>query len=300
MDHKAFMGIDWIDHVVLPVRSLAEASESYERLGLKLTPVTRHEGLGTENRVFFVGDGTNDFYLELLGIHDRAAAARTERGRLYLRYADAGGGLARLMLGTNDLAAVVQALCSTGVQIETETVSREGGAKICDVASLEGMAGIGINAGLIGYVEHREASHARRSAAGFFTHAFPLKRLDHLAAIVPDREATLRAWSGIIPVAHTAGMLAGPGMIVTLLQIGDAILELIAPDGPESHLRGARQGLLSMCAWEVPDIAEAVALARQRGFHPSEPAAGIMPRTRTTTIPGPELAGIDMQLLQYE
>lgn len=45
-----------LDHVVLPVPSLAAAAEPFERLGLRLTLPAAHPGFGTENRVFFVGD----------------------------------------------------------------------------------------------------------------------------------------------------------------------------------------------------------------------------------------------------
>ena len=73
------MLITSIDHVVVPVSSLADAAAPYERLGVTLTSPTQHQGLGTENRAFFVGSG-DDFYVELLGIRDRAEAEpRTAR-----------------------------------------------------------------------------------------------------------------------------------------------------------------------------------------------------------------------------
>ena len=65
-----------IDHVVVPVSSLADAARPYEALGVTLTPKAAHRGIGTENRVFFVGAG-NDFYVELLGIRDRDEAERS-------------------------------------------------------------------------------------------------------------------------------------------------------------------------------------------------------------------------------
>lgn len=291
------MSIDWIDHVVLPVKSLADASAAYERLGLTLTAVTRHAGLGTENRVFHVGTGLNDFYVELLAVHDPGAAQGNPRAAGYLKAIEEGRGLARLMLGTRDIAGTVSALKAKGVQADIEPVSREGGAKICDTAGLD-VPGLNVSAGVIQYVESREASHRRRAAAGSFQHAFPLKRLDHLAAAAPDLVGATRAWTGVLGVP-VFGEIKGTGIIIRQMKIGDAIVELLGPDGPDSRMAGRPPGLSSMCAFEVPNLDAAVALARERGFTPSDPNNGILPGTRVASIPGTELFGMGLQLLEY-
>lgn len=292
------MTIDWIDHVVVPVKSLESAAAAYERLGLRLTPVTRHQGLGTENRAIFVGDGTNDFFVELLGIHDRAASMATGRGELYQRAMDEGKGVARLMLGSNDISSTVNDLAARGVTTSVETVSREDGVRLCDVAPLEAVPGLSLTAGLIQYTQSPKESHQRRVADGRFAHDFPLKRLDHLAAVAPDIEGATRAWSELLGVP-VHGEVAGTGMIIRQLKIGDAILELLGPASADSPLASRPPGQASMCAWEVPDLDAAVALARERGFTPSEPNKGVLPGTRVATIPAAELAGVGMQLLEY-
>ncbi len=294
---NARMVVEWIDHVVAPVASLDDAAAAYERLGLTLTPPTRHEGLATENRVFFVGDGTNDFYLELLGIHDRALAESAGRAH-YIEAMDKGGGIARLMLGVSDVRAAVAALAEHGIETEVEAVTATDGRKLCDVAPLDGVAALGLTAGLVQYTESREASHARRAGAGRFEHRFPLKRLDHLAMLVSDLDATTRLWVDVLGVP-VFGEIRAPGMIIRQMKIGDAILEFLAADGPESRMAGRPAGMASMCAWEVPELDAAVAMARERGFNPSEPAKGVLPGTRVCTIPGSELAGVGMQLLEY-
>jgi catechol 2,3-dioxygenase-like lactoylglutathione lyase family enzyme len=291
------MSIDWIDHVVLPVKSLADASAAYERLGLTLTPTTRHTGQGTENRVFHVGSGANDFYVELSGIHDPEAARRSPRTALYLKAIEEGRGLARLILGTADIAKTISEMASKGVKGEAESVSREGGAKICDTAALD-VPGLNVTAGLIQYVEAREAMHTRRAAAGSFAHNFPLKRLDHLASAAPDIEGATRAWTDVLGVP-VFGEIKGTGIIIRQMKIGDAIVELLGPDGPESRMAGRPPGLSSMCAFEVPDLDAAVKLARERGFTPSEPNKGILPGTRVASIPATELFGMGLQLLEY-
>ena len=77
----------------------------------------------------------------------------TGRGELYQRAMDEGKGVARLMLGSNDIAETVAGLAKRGVATEVEAVSREGGVKLCDVAPLEGVPGLGITAGLVQYTQ---------------------------------------------------------------------------------------------------------------------------------------------------
>jgi catechol 2,3-dioxygenase-like lactoylglutathione lyase family enzyme len=288
------MLIECIDHVVVPVASLEAAAGPFERLGLRLTPPTRHRGRGTENRVFFVGSGSNDFYVELLGVHDRGIARP-----LYNDAIDRGGGaIALLMLAVNDIHTAVEALAGHGIRTAVERVFREDGTPICDAAPIDHVEALGFAAGLIQYVEPRAAAHTRHKAAGNFNHTFPLKRLDHLAAMAPDLEASTRFWVDVLGVA-VHGEVRGPGIIIRQFKMGDATLELLAADGLESRLAGRPPGVSSMCAFEVPDLDAAVALARERGFTPSDPNGGILPGTRTATIPGGEFGGLALQLLEY-
>jgi catechol 2,3-dioxygenase-like lactoylglutathione lyase family enzyme len=291
------MHVEWIDHVVVPVASLSEAAAPYVRLGLPLTPHARHKGLGTENRAFFAGGGANDVYVELLGIHDREEAAAAGR-TLYLEATAQPRGIVRLMLGVSDVRGAVVDLANHGIETTVETVSAADGRKICDVAPLDGIDALGITAGLVQYTETREASHARREAAGRFAHAFTLKRLDHLAMVVSDLEATTRFWNDVLGVP-VFGEIRAPGMIIRQMKIGDAIMEFLAADGPESRMAGRPAGIASMCAWEVANLDASVEMARERGFTPSEPSKGVLPGTRVSSIPGSELAGVGMQLLEY-
>jgi catechol 2,3-dioxygenase-like lactoylglutathione lyase family enzyme len=289
--------IERMDHVVVPVPDLEAAARAYERLGLNLTSPTRHTGLGTENRAFFVGASPRQsFYLELLGIRDRSEALAAGRAR-YVETLDRGGGIARLMLAVSGIASEVDRLQQRGISTAIEEVWT-GERKICDVAPLEGIGEMSLAAGLVEYVEGNEAAYERRKAAGRFEQRFPLKRVDHLAAVTPDLEASCRFWSEVLGVP-VFGEVRGPGIIIRQLKMGDAVLELLGADGPASRLAGRPAGLSSMVAWQVGDLDEAVALARERGFTPGDPAAGILPGTRVATIPAAELAGVAMQLLEY-
>lgn len=289
--------IERIDHVVVPVADLEGASAAYERLGLNLTSPTRHNGLGTENRVFFVGaSAKQSFYLELLGIRDRGEALAAGR-RHYVERLDRGGGIARVMLAVGSIASEVDRLQQRGVRTAIEQVWT-GERHICDVAPLEGIVEMAVTAGLVEYVESDRQAYERRRAAGRFEHGFPLKRVDHLAAVAPDIEGSCRFWSETLGVP-VHGEVRGRGMVIRQLKMGDAILELLGPETPDSPLASRPAGFASMVAWEVDDLDGVVALARERGFTPSDPAPGILPGTRVATIPAAELAGVGMQLLEY-
>jgi catechol 2,3-dioxygenase-like lactoylglutathione lyase family enzyme len=291
------MLIDGIDHIVVPVADLEAAAAAFTRLGLNLTPALRHAGQGTENRAFFVGDGTNDFYVELLGIHDREAAQSAGRA-LYVESLDRGGGLARIMLRTSDIHGAVAELGTKGVATAVQEVRAEDGRKICDVAPIEGVPGLVANLGLVQYPETVAEGHARRAAAGRFDHRFSLKRLDHLAAFAADLDGSTGRWADLLSVP-LHGEVTTPVILIRQLKMGDAIFELLGPSRPDSPAAGRPPGVASMCAFEVSDLAAAVTLARERGFTVSEPGPGALPGTRTATIAAGELAGLALQLLEY-
>lgn len=55
-----------LDHVLIAVRDLDAAKDTFERLGFKVTPEGRHPGRGTSNRLVVFGGE----YLELISVHD--------------------------------------------------------------------------------------------------------------------------------------------------------------------------------------------------------------------------------------
>ena len=288
---------DRIDHVVLPLRSLDEAAERFARLGLTLFPGTRHQGRGTRNRGFFVGEAAGEFYVELLGIEDEAAARAAGLAR-YVDRAGEGGGLSTVVLRVADMQAAAGELASRDVHLEPETVRAPDGRAIGEVAPLGDPERAVVDLRAIQYPEDSDARHRRHAEAGLLAHAFPLKRLDHLAAVAPDLEAATRYWTDVLGVP-LHGEVRTPALIIRQLKIGDAILELLGPATPESPIAQRPAGLASMVAFEVEDLEAAVAAARGAGFTPSEPGTGALPGTRTATIPAAELAGLSMQLLQY-
>lgn len=80
-----------IDHVVIAVNDPdAAAAELTDGIGLAFTGGGRHPGLGTFNRIAFLGEA----YLELMGVDDPAAAAGWTIGAAAARALERGGGFA--------------------------------------------------------------------------------------------------------------------------------------------------------------------------------------------------------------
>ena len=99
-----------IDHVLIAVRDLDAAKDTFERLGFKVTPEGRHPGRGTSNRLVVFGEE----YLELISVHD-------PEGDLFRpnlpSFLDAREGLFIFSMGTGDVYGRVRGVRSAGVLI---------------------------------------------------------------------------------------------------------------------------------------------------------------------------------------
>lgn len=290
-------GLVGIDHVILATADLDGTAARWRALGLRLTPPMRHAGSSTENSVFFVGGPETEFYVELLAVHDRARAE--QEGRQALLAAIDRGGLYRLMLQVASAEEAAEALAAHGIATTTRTVARDDGSLIGTVVEPSGSTAAGCPFALIAYEGGAQARRVRHQAAGLFDHDLPLARLDHLAVIAPDGvDAACAFWDSVLGVPVT-GRVTGRGMDIRQLRIGGATLELIGPDGADSPVRQRPAGLASVTAFEVADLDAVVAQVRSSGFELGDPAPGVLPGSRVTTVPPDQLGGLALQLITF-
>jgi catechol 2,3-dioxygenase-like lactoylglutathione lyase family enzyme len=107
-----------IDHVVIAVPDLeAAVAEVTQRVGLAFTSGGRHAGLGTVNRIAFLGDA----YLELIAVEDRAQAKGWAIGAAAVRALEGGGGFATWALADAAIRATVPRLQANGSHIGAVT-----------------------------------------------------------------------------------------------------------------------------------------------------------------------------------
>jgi catechol 2,3-dioxygenase-like lactoylglutathione lyase family enzyme len=287
--------LERIDHLVGVVADLERAGAAYERLGLVLTPPFRFEDSGLVNRAMFVGESPqNFFYLELISVFDSALAEGSGRSA----YVGKEGALA-LGFGVTDVREAAGRLTQSGYETSVESVNRPDGSRIIDVAPVDTRGEVPFRVSVLQYPEPWDSRFERSKAAGRFEHTFPLKRLDHLAAVAPDLEAATRFWGDIFGVP-VSGEIRTDALVIRQLRIGDAILELLGPTSPDSPMASRPPSLASVAAWEVDGrLDDAIMLARSRGFTCPDAEAGVIPGTRRATIAAGELGGVAMQLLEY-
>lgn len=103
-----------IDHVVIAVADPdAAAAELTEAVGVAFTAGGSHEGLGTFNRIAFLGDA----YLELIGVSDQAEAHGWAIGRAAMMALERGGGFATWALVEDAIRVAVPRLRANGSPI---------------------------------------------------------------------------------------------------------------------------------------------------------------------------------------
>jgi catechol 2,3-dioxygenase-like lactoylglutathione lyase family enzyme len=270
-----------IDSVYLAVADLEAASRPYERLGLKLSP-------SEVGRLFHVGGPAS-----LIAFHFLADAGMDSPLFPPLRQAlGAGRSLFAVALRVADLEATLNRLESKGIQATTLRSSDQ------HLAWLPLHEQAGTDLVLVQHAQSTDDRHAQATCSGLLDHSFPLKQLDHLATVTPDLETKTRFWVDVLGLSVT-GEVTTPMMVIRQLRIGDAVLELLGPASPDSPLWKRPPGLVGMASWEVEDLDAVVAQARAAGFSVPDPAVGVLPGTRIATIPAAELAGVNMQLLEY-
>ena len=193
-----------------------------------------------------------------------------------------GSGLNQLGLRVGDVRLASQELLARGVPV-TPAASGTFRLPVTD------RSGVDL---LLGSANLRDVSDDESK------HLFALRRLDHLAAVAHDLGEKTRYWTDTLGIP-VFGEVVTPTMIVRQFKIGDAIIELLGPASQDSPIHKRPPGLVSMASWEVEDLDAAVAQARAAGFTVPDPATGVLPGTRTATIPTAELGGLAMQLLEY-
>jgi catechol 2,3-dioxygenase-like lactoylglutathione lyase family enzyme len=292
------MNYEGLNHVIVAAPS-PEAVAPFERLGLRVLRLPALPNAGMQIQVIAAGGRTNLFSIVFYTITDAAAAAGNGLGRLISEAAAKGPGIAALAVRVAGLHAAVKELAERGVKADAEELVDPSGRKVLDFAVLPESKEACVRIALFEPVESVASRHDVLEQQGLLAHTIELKRLDHLAAVAPDLEKITRFWQDVLHIPVFGELIGGGGNIIRQMKVGDAIVELLGPSGPDSPLLGRPPGLNSMTAWEVPDLKSAVETARLAGFEVTDPAIGTLPGTRVARIPGEQLSGITLQLLEY-
>lgn len=100
-----------IDHIVIAVRDLAEASADYAALGFTVTPGGEHTGGATHNALISFGDGS---YFELIAFRE---PDRPQEHKWWRRFAT-GEGTVDFALWADDVAEEARRLAAAGIAVD--------------------------------------------------------------------------------------------------------------------------------------------------------------------------------------
>ena len=266
--------IDLLHHVGIVLPDADEALGFYrDIMGLSVAADEILEDQGV--RGVLLSCGENEFEL-LEPIRDDTGVARFLESR--------GPTLHHICLRTDDIAAELDRVRALGVELIDE----------------EWRYGL---AGKIAFIHPRSMHGVLLEFAEVpDRHASPEKGFDHLACRVADYEAAKQRWGEVAGLEeHAQIRVEESGMLIGQFPIGQCMIELLAPDGPDSPLASndLREGASPMTAIEVPDLDAEIARYRTAGLDVPDAVVGVLPGTRRSEISADQAFGIRIQLLEY-
>ena len=216
--------IDLLHHVGIVVRDADEALGFYrDVMGLTVAKDEVVEEQGVRGVLLPVGENE----IELLQpVRDGTGVARFLESR--------GPTLHHICLRTDDIRAELARIRALGVELIDEE-PRYGLAGEIAFLHPRSMHGVLVE---LAEVEDR--------------HASPEKGFDHIACRVSDYEAARQRWGEVAGLEEHAQLRnEETGMLIGQFPIGQCMLELLAPDGPDSALGEQPEGASPMVAIAV-------------------------------------------------
>ena len=180
-----------IDHIVIAVRDLAQASADYAEAGFTVTPGGWHTGGATHNSLISFADGS---YFELIAF---AEPDREQPHKWWPRFAAGEGTVDFAMLAT-DLAVEADRLRAGGRAVEGPV---DGGRERPDGEKLAWRSvTLGTEIPLPFVIEDVTPRDLRVPPAPATEHSLGVTGVSGLVMVVPDLEAASRAYAELLGV----------------------------------------------------------------------------------------------------
>ena len=266
-----------LDHIVLAVRDLARASETYRALlGRAPSWRGRHPAFGTANTLFRL----ENTYLELLApAADGPLASRVEAW-----LAEHGEGPFALAFGTADADAAAATLEARGLEPSdpSDGLGRDdqtGAERRWRNLFLPPSATRGVSMIVI---EHRSPADALPAAVSFAGAAAAVAACDHVVVQSADADASRALYGDGLGLRLALDRrFEDWGVRLLFFRTGRLTVEIAASLTPASPAAPDRFWGIS---WRVPDLDAAHARLSAAGFDVSEIRTGRRPGTRVTTV----------------
>jgi catechol 2,3-dioxygenase-like lactoylglutathione lyase family enzyme len=268
---------DALDHVILGVRDLADATRRYATLfGRRPSWHGEHPGEGTANTLFRLGNT----YLELLAPEGDGPTARLLTARL----ASAGEGPIGLALATADAAAAHARLAERGLDPQPVTSGlgrdRDSGlirrwrTAMLPIARTRGV--------LLLAIEHLTPD-LLPDAAPVGPHEAVITGIDHAVIHTADADAAIALYRDKLGLRLALDRsFPDWGMRLAFVRVGGVTIEIAQPLTEAGQPAGTDR--LWGLSWRVPDAEAARARLAEAGLDVSPVRAGRKPGTRVVSV----------------
>ncbi len=214
-----------IDHVLIAVRDLDAAKDTFERLGFKVTPEGRHPGRGTSNRLVVFGGE----YLELISVHDPDGDLFRPNLPSFL---DEREGLFIFSMGTSDVYERARSVREAGVLI-TDPV--KGSRQAADGTTAYSWTQAEIHPEAMPgsqtfFIQHDHTIEERYTEPSDPTnHPNGVIGISSLSLAVKDADAAARRWTDVFGLKRVSEEAEG-----LRLRFDNSSLDFCQPDGDDA------------------------------------------------------------------
>jgi catechol 2,3-dioxygenase-like lactoylglutathione lyase family enzyme len=217
-----------IDHIVVLVRDLEQASRDYERLGFRVTPGGEHAGGETHNALIGFDDGV---YFELIAFKQ---PERHHSHRWWPRLAR-GEGLVDYALSSDDVAAVRQEALQRGIELANPVQGARRRPDGREIAWRSLTSGREIGTSIVPFViEDVTARDFRVPHGEQARHENRARRVAGVTLVTRDLVAAaqgMKALLGTDPARSTPGTGGERGLV---FEVGSYWFEVIQPEAGSS------------------------------------------------------------------
>ena len=215
----------YLDHVLIAVRSLSSAAESYRSLGFKVTPEGRHPGRGTHNRLMVFGPE----YLELIAVHDPTTTPFRPTMSSFL---EAREGLYMFALGTSDVDATVGALRSRGIEVGAPVPGQREAGETPGYTWKSANLGGALPGSECFLIQHDHTVAQRYTLPPDpSAHENGVTGIHHVTLAVHDVDDAARRWHEVFGV-ESASPVTVDGGVRRRISLDNAHIDLESPSGP--------------------------------------------------------------------
>ena len=265
-----------IDHVMVCVPDLAQGIAQYRKMGFNIFAGGDHPGKGTHNAIAFNGED----YLELLAVRDAAEYAASgkpgTRNTGLTDFVAAGGGIRYVVLQSDDLAAEVAAMRTSGVDVSDVTAGsrRTPAGQLLQWKS----AVLGPKNPLpLFFIEHVTPLAQRRTqAAAAGNHPNGVYKLERAYIVTHNAEAEAAVYANVLgmpkPELHKGTVVMSDMAIFEIGPTGLGVVQPYAP-GPAADALARRGAGPFQALYRTSSMGAAAQWMESQGLPP--PARGV-------------------------